>query len=142
MLASLLPPFLDTYNLWRHLDVRPIASSSTSLSSSLLFFPNPFKERSRVCYKGDFPGVYSFDEVSAAANVTFKKFSRLSGEHFSFLYFLSFPLIWCSLQSIFQSTCNYLVLQVFRFFLEFVVLFLPLFVFLNFSLWPWSIFLR
>ena len=70
MLVSPLPPFfLDTYSLSMsslRCKVLCIVISSLILwFICWMFFPRPFQEWSQVSYKGDSPGVYSFDEISA-----------------------------------------------------------------------------
>ena len=60
---------------------------------------------------------------------------------FSFLFFLSSPLVCWSPLSIFPSTCNFPFQRSFWFFPLLTVLFLQLFVFFLSSLWVWHIFL-
>ena len=61
--------------------------------------------RSWVSYKGNCPGVYTFDMISVEKN-GFKKLSRTSEEFFSFV-FLSSPLAWCCPLPIFQSKSKF-----------------------------------
>ena len=90
------------------------------------FLPCIFQESSRLSYKRDGAGIYSFDKRSAA-KLGFKLFSSSSGVIFS--YFLLSLFILGSLFPIFPSTCRFPSLQAFLFFPGFPVQFLPLFVF-------------
>ena len=78
-------------------------------------------------------GVYFLDEISAAV----LGFKKLSISELVFFFFISSPIVWWCLLPIFPSTCNFPFFQVFWYL---TVIFLPLFLLSNFSLWAWHIF--
>ena len=91
MLVSPLPPsFLDSFRLsmssFRCKTLCIVISFFCSQVHLSKLFPRPFQEESRVSYKMDSQGVYSFDEIPAA-EPCFEKFSRSSEIHFFSFFF-------------------------------------------------------
>ena len=94
-------------------------------------FPSSISRMVSNILRGKLPRCLSpsWDEISAA-ELNFKKLSRLS--KILKTKILSSLLIWWCPLSIFPSTCKFPFLLVFLFFLDLVVLFLPLIVFSGF----------
>ena len=97
-----------------------------------------FKNGPWVSYKVTALVFTPLDEISTR-EFGFEKFSHSTLELISH-FFLSSLFVWCCLLPIFSNICRFSSLQAFWFFPDLAVLFIPLFVFLYFSLWTWHLF--
>ena len=110
--ASTLPSLLASPHLLSFLDTYSLCTSSLGsheFSCSLVhlfkFLPRPLQECSRVSYEGD-TSLMRFLLLSLVSS----SFFVLLG--YSFLIFLSSPLVWWCPLSIFPSICKFLFLRI------------------------------
>ena len=105
ILASLLPPFIDTYSLYHLSNVTPCASSSICLSfGQFVWVPSlSILRMVQNIFQGGSPGVYLFDKIYVA-EFGFERFSCLL--RYSFLTFSLISVWWCLLP-IFPGICNF-----------------------------------